>query len=134
PQVLYAGSLYGKDLTLLKSTNGGVDWDSLFPPGSEVARTVDAGGFLQELSMDPTDHRHIVVSFHANCKGAYAPMCMAETKDSGASWRLFKGPTNGWGEDSRPLVLNSTTWLYATNLNGLYYTADSGATWEKVGP
>ena len=62
------------------------------PPGSEIAMTVDYN-FLQEVSMDPTDPAHLVVSFHADCKGAYAPMCMAESKDSGTTWRLFKGPT-----------------------------------------
>jgi hypothetical protein len=132
PNVLYAGSLYGSDPSLQKSTNGGVDWDSVFPPGSEVAQTVE-NNFFQELSMDPTDHRHIVVSFHANCKGAYAPMCMAETKDSGGTWRLFKGPVSGWGENARPFVLGATSFLYATALDGLFFSSDNGATWAKVG-
>jgi len=131
PSVLFAGSLYGSDPSLQKSTNGGVDWKSLAPPGSEIAMTVDYN-FLQEVSMDPTDPAHLVVSFHADCKGAYAPMCMAESKDSGTTWRLFKGPTKGWGENARPLVIGATTWLYVTWADGVYYTKDSGATWEKV--
>jgi hypothetical protein len=131
PNVLFAGSLYGSDPSLLKSTNGGVDWKSTAPPGSEIAMTVDYN-FLQEVSMDPTDPAHLVLSFHANCKGAYAPMCMAESKDSGETWRLFKGPTNSWGENARPLVMGATTWLYVTWADGVYYTKDSGATWEKL--
>jgi hypothetical protein len=133
PNILFAGNLYGSDASLFKSTNSGVDWDSVFPPGSEVATTVDYN-FFQELSLEPTDHRHIVVTFHANCKGAYAPMCMAESKDSGTTWRLFKGPTQGWGEDSRPFTLGPTSWLFATTMDGVYYTGDSGATWQKVTP
>jgi hypothetical protein len=132
PNVIFSGALYGTDLGLLKSTNGGVDWDSVFPPGGEVANMVDYT-FLQEVSMDPTDHKHLVVSFHANCKGAYAPMCLAETKDSGATWRLLKGPLGSWAEASRPLVIGATSWLFATMMDGLFYTKDSGATWEKVG-
>jgi hypothetical protein len=131
PNVLFAGSLYGSDPSLLKSTNGGVDWKSTAPAGSEIAMTVDYN-FLQEVSMDPINPAHLVVSFHANCKGAYAPMCMAESKDSGETWRLFKGPVNGWGENARPLVLGATTWLYVTWADGVYYTKDSGATWEKL--
>jgi hypothetical protein len=133
PDVIYAGSLYSSDSSLFKSTNGGVDWDSLFPAGSEVAQTVEYN-FFQDLSMDPTDHKHIVVSFHANCKGATGAGCMAETKDSGATWRIFKNPTGGWEEGAAPLTLGPTTWLLRTVMNGLYYTSDSGATWEKVGP
>jgi hypothetical protein len=83
--------------------------------------------------MDPTDPKHLAVSFHNNCKGAYAPMCMAESKDAGATWRLFKGPAAGWVENARPIVLGTTTLLYATALDGLFYSGDSGATWEKVG-
>jgi hypothetical protein len=103
----------------------------MFPAGSEVAQTVEYN-FTQEVSMDPTDHKHLVVSFHNNCKGVYAPTCMAETKDSGASWRLFKGPTKGWVENARPLVLGATSWLYMANQDGMYYTSNSGASWEFV--
>jgi hypothetical protein len=131
PEVLYAGNLYGSDPSLFKSTDGGENFEALFPPGSEVANTVEYN-FTQEVAMDPTDHQHLVVSFHANCKGDYAPMCMAESKDSGESWRLFKGPTSGWVENARPLVLGSTTFLYATAGDGVYYTSDSGATWETL--
>ncbi|HEV8244951.1 MAG TPA: hypothetical protein VGP93_04255 [Polyangiaceae bacterium] len=132
PDLLFAGSLYGGDPSLLRSTNAGVDWASLWPEGSNVASTVEYN-FLQELSVDPTDHEHLVVSFHAPCKGDYAPMCMGESNDSGATWRLFKGPASGWVENSRPLVLGATTWLYATWADGLFYTSDSGESWENVG-
>jgi hypothetical protein len=131
-KVLYAGNLYGTNLSLFKSVNGGVDWDDLFPPGSEVANTV-ASTFVQEVSMDPTDPKHLVVSFHNNCTGAYAPMCLSESKDAGSTWRLFKGPAGGWVENARPIVLDAHTLLYATALDGLFYSGDSGGTWAKVG-
>jgi hypothetical protein len=131
--VIYAGSLYGSDVSLFKSINGGVDWDSTAPPGSEIYMTVQYN-FFQDLGMDPTDHKHVVVTFHSNCTGPTGPQCMAETKDSGATWRLFKGPLGGWGEGAGPLVLGATTWLLGTTQNGLFYTSDSGATWEKVAP
>ena len=116
---------------LYKSTNGGVDWDGLYPKGSNVYDAVD---FFQDLGMDPTNHKHVVVTFHNNCKGAYAGGCMAETLDSGATWRLFMGPLPGWSEGAGPLVLGGSTFIFGTTQNGMYYTSDSGAHWEKVGP
>jgi hypothetical protein len=134
PDVLYAGSLYGTDKSLLRSLDGGIDWDSMFPAGSLVANTVQYN-FFQSLDLDPTDHQHLVVSFHADClSGGFGPECLAQTKDGGATWTLFKGPLSGWQEASGPYVLNSTTWLLSTPQSGLFYTADSGGTWENVGP
>ena len=91
PNVIYAGSLYGSDLSLFKSTNGGVDFDPAYAPKSEIPMTVEYN-FFQDLSLDPLDPKHIVLSFHANCMGMYAPSCMAESKDAGKTWRLFKSP------------------------------------------
>jgi hypothetical protein len=130
-KVLYVANGYGSNVSLFKSINGGVDWDSMFPPGSEVEKTVEYN-FTQEVSMDPTDPRHLVVSFHANCRPPAPAGCMADTRDSGATWRIFKSPAGGWIEDARPIVLGPSTYLYATSLGGLFYTADSGGTWEKV--
>jgi hypothetical protein len=133
PNVLYASPLYGSDPSLFKSENGGVDWDPLFPAGSAVANTV-SHNFFQWASMDPTDHRHLVVSFHDNCSGPTGPECLAETKDSGATWRLFKGPLASWGEGVGPLIIGGSSFILGTSQDGIYYTSDSGATWEKVGP
>jgi hypothetical protein len=129
--LLYASSLYGSDASLFQSKNGGVDWDSLFPKGSEIAETVEYN-FFQWASMDPTDHKHLLVSFHANCKGPTGPECLAETKDSGATWRLFKGPLSAWGEGVGPIILGSSTWLLASGQDGVFYSNNSGASWEKV--
>jgi photosystem II stability/assembly factor-like uncharacterized protein len=127
PQVIYTVSGYGKQ-GLWKTTNGGVDWDPLFPPESEVAKTAD-GNFASIVSMDPTDHNHLVVSFHNGCSGNYAPHCQAETKDAGKTFRLVKVP--GGGEGSGPIVINATTWIYGS-YEGLYRTSDNGATWKIV--
>ncbi|MEI9953268.1 MAG: hypothetical protein WDO74_30900 [Pseudomonadota bacterium] len=133
PDVLYAGSLYGSDLTLLKSTNAGIDWFSLFPPGSQVAKIVN-NNFTQEVAIDPdpTRHTHLVVTFHDVCKDEFAPMCMGESNDSGTTWRLFKGPVKNWGEDARPHIIDDKAFLYVTFGDGAYWTGDNGANWEKV--
>jgi len=130
PQVMYATNGYGNPPSLFKSVNGGVDWAVLVPDGGDLAKSA-GGNFVQTFSMDPTDSKHLVLTFHFNCTGTFAPMCMGETKDGGTTWRAFKGPTNGWSEGAGPIVLGSNTWLYATG-GALYYTKDSAATWEKV--
>jgi hypothetical protein len=113
-----------------KSTNGGVDWDQLFATGSDV--TTATNNFADGIASDPTDHQHLIVNFHTNCTGAYAPTCEAETKDGGATWRLFKTPNMNWEEGAGAWVLGANTWLYG-GLD-LYLTEDSGATWNKVTP
>jgi hypothetical protein len=128
PDVMYAGSLYGSNLLMYKSINGGVDWDTTMPAGGNVASVVD---FFQEVALDPTDHLHLVVSFHNDCTGPYK-MCMAESTDGGGTWRLFQGPTPGWTEDARPILLDAERWLYVAVEGGVYFTADRGQTWEAT--
>jgi hypothetical protein len=113
-----------------KSTNGGVDWDQMFAAGSDV--TAATNNFADAISVDPADHHHMIVNFHTNCTGDYAPTCEAETKDGGTTWRLFKTPNANWEEGAGAWVIGPNTWLYG-GLE-LYVTQDSGANWNKVTP
>jgi hypothetical protein len=136
PKIIFSATLYGENNSLLRSTNSGVDWDIMWPPGSDAANAQDFV-FAQEFSMDPTDHMHVVSSIHVSCKGAYAPMCLAETRDSGATWHMLKGPLKGWGENARAIVLGNKALLFASWGDGAYYTADSSVdapVWQKVTP
>jgi photosystem II stability/assembly factor-like uncharacterized protein len=135
PETMYIANGYGGPPSLFKSTNGGVDWDDLFPEGSEVYQSTEQHAFTQAVGMDPHDSHHLVVTFHTNCVGAYAPMCMAETKDAGATWRIFKGPptAKGWSEASSVTVIGASSWLLVSpDLYGAFYTGDSGQTWQQV--
>lgn len=133
PKVLYVINGYGSEIGLWKSSNAGVDWTQLFPADSEVAKTVDYN-FASILSIDPKDHNHLVVTMHADCKGAFAPGCQAESKDAGATWRLMKSPTTDSWEGAWPTVLNGTTWLYGLPFDGLWRTADNGASFQDITP
>jgi hypothetical protein len=129
-QIIYAVNGYGQPATLFKSSNGGVDWAHAW--GTEISQHLD-NNFVSVVALDQNDPKHVVASFHENCKGDVGPMCMAETTD-GENWRMFKGPGDGWLEGAGPVVIGPTTFLYAAPFTGLFYTSDSGATWEKVAP
>jgi hypothetical protein len=122
---LYSNSGYGAN-GLWRSSNGGVDWESLFP--TEVAEVVPDGGFIERIRTDMTNSAHVVVSFHRDCAAPYDPECAAESFDAGETWDLLTwAPVNE--EDAGHFVLDENTWLF-TSLNGpIWRTADAGATW-----
>jgi hypothetical protein len=127
--VVYVDNLYGSPPTLYKTTNSGVDWDEVW--GKEVTQYLTYN-FVQDVSLEPGNPRHILANFHEDCVGQYAPSCMAESLDAGATWRVFKGPTSGWEEGAAVTILGPTTFVLAAPFNGLYYTKNSGAAWETV--
>jgi hypothetical protein len=134
PDTLYAATGYGA-LGLWKSTNGGVDWQQLFPPGSEIATV--GSGFIERIAMDPTNPSHLVVNFHENCTGNYTGACLGETTDGGATWHILQMPSSvatGWVEASGLAILKPDLWLYGAPEGGLFVTADHGATWTPATP
>lgn len=130
-KIMYAESGYGAE-GLWKSTDGGVSWVQLFTPETKIPDIVQYN-FTQDLAMDPTDSNHLVVSFHADCAKPYAPMCMADSRDGGATWRIFNGPPSipSWTEGGGVIALGEHSFLYVAFI-GVYYTADDGSKWEKV--
>jgi hypothetical protein len=127
PQVLYG---IGFLETAFKSTNGGRDWTAMQP---ELPGPNGNVNWVQWVGMDITDPKHLVVTLHDNCSGSIGPMCLAESLDGGATWRGFRGPAEfgGWVEGSGIAVLSRTRFVLASDL-GVFYTADAGASWEKV--
>jgi hypothetical protein len=132
--VMYTVSNYGPT-GIYKSTNGGVDWDQVIP-ASVVDPGMDWGGWFNSLSIDPTDRKHLVGGTHTGCKGAWAPNCLAETRDGGATWRLIHAPASD-NEQCGPYIYNATTMVYATGQNGAWVTTNDTAnndnpTWTKI--
>jgi hypothetical protein len=124
PGVLYATSGYGAQ-SLWKTTDGGTSWTDVLA-GSEYADVADYD-FVNNVSLDPEDHLHVVVSTHGSCQAPYGPSCIAETTDGGDSWRVLKAP-EGWVEGGGLVLVKGGLWLWCgTNL---LVTTDSGATWQ----
>jgi photosystem II stability/assembly factor-like uncharacterized protein len=117
--------------SLFKSTDGGVNWTDLFPVGSAYAVAQGDQRFVNNVSMDPADHRHLVISTHGGCAAPYDTTCNAETFDGGATWRLTRAPM-GWVETGGIYLLDATTWLWSAPFGGMWRTTDNGQTWKQT--
>lgn len=125
PGVLYAVSGYGAQ-SLWKTSDGGTSWTDVLK-GSEYEAVADYR-FVNNVSLDPTDHRHVVVSTHGGCKAPYGPSCIGETKDGGATWRVLSAP-EGWVEGGGLVLVKGGLWIWCGS--SMMVTADSGATWDR---
>jgi hypothetical protein len=129
-QVLYANLNYAH-MGVFKTTNGGVDWAQMFKPPATEAFV--EGGFVEHISLDPTDHLHLTVTPHFGCKGSYDVNCMVESRDGGETWRVLEG-TPGMGEGGGHVMLDATTWYWmgGTSGPGLWRTTNGGGSWSKL--
>jgi hypothetical protein len=124
PNTLYAVSGYGAQ-SLWKSSDGGFSWTDVML-GTEYDRVADYR-FANNISIDPSDSQHLVISTHGGCTG-YTPGCMAETLDGGRTWRTVKAPEGFW-EGGGIVVVRGGLWVWCGFK--LLVTEDSGATWHE---
>jgi hypothetical protein len=124
PGVLYAVSGYGAQ-SLWKTTDGGISWTDVLA-GTEYETHADYR-FVNNVSLDPTDHLHVVVSTHGACKDPYGPSCIAETNDGGASWQLRKAP-EGWVEGGGLVLVKGGLWIWCGS--SMMVTTNGGETWQ----
>jgi hypothetical protein len=127
-QVIYTTAGYGAG-DVWKSVNGGVDWAPMLTPD---VRTALAGGFVEKISMDPTDHLHLTVSAHGACVvNGMMTGCLAETKDGGKTWSLTKS-AQSWSEGDGQTMIDENTWFYGALFGGIWRTIDAGGSWLQV--
>jgi photosystem II stability/assembly factor-like uncharacterized protein len=124
PGVLYAVSGYGAQ-SLWKTSDGGTSWTDVLA-GTEYETHADYR-FVNNVSLDPTDHLHLVVSTHGACKDPYGPSCIAETKDGGQSWKLLKAP-EGWVEGGGLVLVKGGLWIWCGST--MMVTTDGGQSWK----
>jgi hypothetical protein len=131
--VLYTVAGYGQE-GLYKTTNGGVDWTQVLP---QSILDVTGGGFVEKVTLDPTDNRHLLASFHLDCTGTPLPGantssggwgCLAESKDAGGTWNLTTNARSWSGTDGPgQTMVDSKTWFYSTNgPDGIWRTTTGG--------
>ena len=125
PGVLYAVSGYGAQ-SLWKTTDGGTSWTDVLA-GTEYETHADYR-FVNNVSLDPSDHLHVVVSTHGACSTPYGPSCIAETKDGGQSWRVLSAP-EGWAEGGGLVLVKGGLWVWCGS--SLMVTTDAGMSWSK---
>ena len=123
--VLYATSGYGAQ-SLWKTTDGGVSWTDVLA-GTEYNDVADYR-FVNNVSLDPTNHEHVVVSTHGGCKAPYEPSCIAETNDGGSSWSVITAP-EGWAEGGGLILVKGGHWIWCGAT--MMVTTDGGKTWSK---
>jgi hypothetical protein len=145
PSILYTNSGYngyiqggtfdGNGVSgAFKSTNGGRDWQMIWPPADPALAQVVQYNFVGHIAMDRTSSQHLLVSFHAACAGPHSAACFAETMDGGQSWRIVDGlPQWNGGEGQAIYFLDDgATWLFGSQSNGLWRTSDSGGHWTNL--
>jgi hypothetical protein len=130
PRVMYTK---GTDDHLYKSTNGGVDWDKFWPPQDPDMAKIVQYNEVANVSIDPADHNHLLMTFRDPCTGQYPAVCFAESKNAAATWAMLKGQA-GWKSDSesQAWIVEATNWLYSAPPNGLWRSSDQGATWQQL--
>lgn len=125
PGVLYAVSGYGAQ-SLWKTSDGGHSWRDVL--AGTAYETVADYRFVNNVSVDPSDHLHVVASTHGACKAPYEPSCIAETKDGGESWRVLSAP-EGWVEGGGLIVVKADLWVWCGS--SMMVTTNAGASWTK---
>jgi hypothetical protein len=122
-QTVYTTAGYGQG-GVYKSTDGGATWRQMLPAAIEAVAS-----FVEKISLDPTDSKHLLVSFHDSCLQSPvtpdmfrpgtaldgglpvgAPVgttsagmpgwgCLAESADGGESWTLTANAVTWEGYD-----------------------------------
>jgi hypothetical protein len=136
PKVVYTNAGYGAEGSgLYKSVNSGADWDLIWPPATQPQLlSALTYHFANVVAIDPADHLHVLLTFHEACLPPHPSTCIAETMNGGQSWRLIDGQPNWNGSEGQVIFFlgNSHTWLWGSQSNGFYRSADSGSTWAVI--
>jgi hypothetical protein len=134
PQVVYTNSGYGSN-GLFKSTDGGVNWTDIWSGKSQpVLSKAFTYNFANVIAIDPSDHLHILLTFHEACLAPHPATCIVESMDAGTTWRIIDGQP-GWNGNEGQVIFfldNSNTWLWGSQTNGFWRSGDSGATWQAI--
>jgi hypothetical protein len=134
PNVVYTNSGYGSN-GLFKSIDGGVNWIDVWSGVSqpELGKSFQYN-FANVIAIDPSDHEHILLTFHEPCLAPHAATCIVESKDAGVSWKIHDGEASWNGNEGQVIFFldNSHTWLWGSQSNGFWRSDDSGGNWQQI--
>jgi hypothetical protein len=136
-QVFYTNSGYGggDNNGAWKTVNGGVDWQRIWPPlnRADPLFNIIQQNFVAQVTLDPTDHLHVFLSWHGRCAAPYTPVCYGESKDGGATWAMRNGDTRWVDSEAQTIyIIDGQRWLFANHADGLWRSGDAGATWTLI--
>ncbi len=80
--------------------------------------------FVNNVSLDPTNHLHLLVSTHGDCYAPYQPSCLGESKDGGGTWNTLTAP-EGWTEGGGVIIVKDKLWIWCGST--MKVTTDGGA-------
>ncbi|MDB5336537.1 MAG: hypothetical protein JWN70_2156 [Planctomycetaceae bacterium] len=121
------------------SKDGGETWS--MPEGYKTISEKPVGTRdLYHVAVDPTDFKHILVSFHS--PWADGKNCgVLESQDGGDSWVAHAPPPTlkgGYGMavfflyDPVKKIGDRNTWLFTAQEGGFFKTTDGGKNWSSV--
>jgi hypothetical protein len=129
----------GSTLGFWISNDGGTTWIS--PPGFAAATEGPVGTRdLYSIAVDPTDFKHVLVSFHSPWAGT-SNCGVLESRDGGLTWTVHSPPAGSAGGYGMAVFFlydpvtrqgDRNTWLFTTQAGGFYRTTDGGGTWSQV--
>jgi hypothetical protein len=134
PEVVYTNSGYGSN-GLFKSTDGGVNWTDIWSQKSQpdLAKAFTYN-FANVIAIDPSNHQHILLTFHEACLAPHPATCIVESMNAGQTWKIIDGQP-GWNGNEGQVIFfldSPTTWLWGSQTNGFWRSSNSGATWEAI--
>ncbi len=142
-QTLYTAFGFGAG-NLWQTTNGGVDWNKIIPPG--VTDSINAFGGsdpdLYDIKVDPFDHHHLIAVFHSWFAGPAghgnhdAGVLEGRYSPASKAWTFtIHNPPAGMGYAQLIFFLNDgNSWLLVGDdpSNGTWRTTDGGASFVKT--
>lgn len=97
-QVWYTSAGYGSPTSpMLKTSNGGVDWDVSWPPAGGSWAGIVTNNFAGSPVIDPSNAQHLLLTFHASCLSPHANACFGESTDGGSTWSVVEGDARWTG-------------------------------------
>lgn len=133
-EVVYTNSGYGSN-GLFKSVDGGVNWTDIWSGASqpELGKAFQYN-FANVIAIDPSDHLHLLLTFHEMCLPPHPATCIAESTDGGSSFRLIDGDPSWNGNEGQVIFFlgDRATWLWGSQTNGFWRSGDSGKTWAAI--